>query len=75
MFDGVSDAVNYQMKKLLKDAYARLQITLDFASDDMDDASNGNIRNLQQEAELLLKTHGKELDVICARLEKCKAQA
>jgi len=47
MFDGVSDAVNYQMWQILGDNFIRLQTTLTIASDDMDNATNGNIQCLK----------------------------
>ena len=50
MFDGASKAANYQMCLFLGDNYLRLQTQLHYASDDMDDASRGNIRNLKQTA-------------------------
>ena len=62
MFDGVSDAADYQMKKLLGKSYIRLQTDLTIASDDMDNASNGNVENLKQEAERLILKHKKELN-------------
>ena len=54
MFDGASKAADYQMRLFLKDNYLRLQTPLHFASDDMDDASKGNIRNLKQTARELI---------------------
>ena len=55
MFDGVSDAANYQMKQLLGDNYIRLQTSLSIASDDMDNATKGNINLLTQEAKKLIR--------------------
>lgn len=57
MFDGVNDACNYQMRYLLGDNYIRLQTTLSTASDDMDNATGGNIQNLLTEASRLLRTN------------------
>lgn len=57
MFDGVADAADYQLKSLLGDNYVRMQVSLNQASDDMDNASKGNIENLKAEAEILLRTH------------------
>ncbi len=54
MFDGVSKAADYQMRLFLGEDYQRLQIPLNYASDDMDDASKGNIRNLKHTASELL---------------------
>lgn len=55
MFDGVSKAADHQMRLLLGEHYLRLQTPLHYASDDMDDASKGNIRNLKQTARELLR--------------------
>ncbi|PWE01347.1 patatin-like phospholipase family protein [Marinilabilia rubra] len=65
MFDGVSDAANYQMKVLLGSNYYRLQTTLSLGSDDMDDATEGNLENLRSEARKLIRTHRSEIDEIC----------
>ena len=55
MFDGVSKAADHQMRLFLGELYLRLQTPLHYASDDMDDASKGNIRNLKQTARELIK--------------------
>jgi patatin-like phospholipase/acyl hydrolase len=55
MFDGASKAADHQMRLFLGDQYLRLQTQLHYASDDMDDASRGNIRNLKQTAEELIE--------------------
>ena len=55
MFDGVSKAADHQMRLFLGDQYLRLQTPLNYASDDMDDASKGNIRNLKQTARELVR--------------------
>ena len=55
MFDGVSKAADHQMRLFLGERYLRLQTPLHYASDDMDDASKGNIRNLKQTARELIK--------------------
>jgi len=72
MFDGVSDAANYQMKHILGDSFVRLQTSLSEASDDMDDATNGNIVNLKSEAKRLIRTNKKKIDLICDVLMKHK---
>ena len=43
------------MRLFLGDHYLRVQTPLHFASDDMDDASRANIRNLKQTAEELIE--------------------
>lgn len=67
VFDGVSDAVNYQLGLILdEDRYFRLQIELDQAMDDFDDASHVNIIALKATAEKLIKNNEKEIDKICS---------
>ena len=45
VFDGVSDAVDYQLRHVLgEERYWRLQVELTRASDDLDDASPENLR-------------------------------
>jgi len=69
MFDGVSDAANYQMKMFVGERYIRLQTDLSIASDDMDNVTNGNIENLKAEAKKLIRTHKSEIDTICNLLK------
>jgi patatin-like phospholipase/acyl hydrolase len=54
MFDGATKAANHQMRMFLGDRYIRLQVTLDEANDDMDDASQSNIENLKRIANRLI---------------------
>lgn len=61
MFDGVSKAADHQMRLFLGEHYLRLQTPLHYASDDMDDASRGNIRNLKQTARELIKREAGSL--------------
>ena len=62
MLDGASKVADHQMKLLLGERYLRLQTPLHFASDDMDDASRGNIRNLKQTARELIKQESSALE-------------
>ena len=64
MFDGVSDAADYQMKQLLGDNYIRFQTNLSTASDDMDNATKGNLNLLSQEAKKLIRLHKEEISNI-----------
>jgi hypothetical protein len=68
MFDGVSDAADYQLRQILGDSFLRLQTRLDVGSDDMDDATFGNIENLKLEAQRLMRAKSAELDRACALL-------
>lgn len=67
VFDGVSDAVDYQLRTVLgrgrgRGGYWRLQVELDEGSDDLDDASRTNLRVLQLKAEQLIDDSRDELD-------------
>ncbi len=59
MFDGVSDAVDYQLDQILSGDYIRLQADLSRGSDDMDDVTNSNIQCLKANASSLIKRQGK----------------
>ena len=61
MFDGAAKAADHQMRLFLGEEYQRLQATLTYASDDMDDASKGNIRNLKQTAREMISENQAEL--------------
>lgn len=54
VLDGVSDAVDYQLEKILGEKFYRFQTELDIANDDMDNASKANIEALKLEAKQIL---------------------
>ena len=73
VFDGVSDAVDYQLGKLLPATdgnrrYYRLQVKLDESNDAMDDASAGNIRVLKLLAEEMISANDSALTALCNQL-------
>ncbi len=70
VFDGVGDATDHHLAQLLgrDDSYYRFQTELDAASDDMDDASEGNLQRLKQEAEGLVRDNRERLEEACAKL-------
>jgi uncharacterized protein len=69
MMDGVSNATDFQLEQILGTAnYYRLQTTLEIAKDEMDDASDENIRNLVLQAESLIQVSTNTLSNICERL-------
>ena len=68
VFDGGQDAVDFQMRALADGAYVRLQTRLMLASDDLDDASEENLANLQREAEKLIRERSDDIDAACASL-------
>jgi patatin-like phospholipase/acyl hydrolase len=70
VFDGISDAVDYQLRHVLgEERYWRLQVELTTASDDLDDASPENIRRLREHAEELIATDSAKLDSAVAALQ------
>jgi uncharacterized protein len=68
VFDGIADAVDEQLARLIGDAYVRLQTPLDEASDDLDDASAENMAALRREAERLIAARDDEIDRVCELL-------
>jgi patatin-like phospholipase/acyl hydrolase len=71
VFDGASDAVDYQLRHALGDgSYRRLQVELTKASDALDDARPENIRRLRGHAEELIAERGADLDALAASLPK-----
>lgn len=73
MFDGSSDAVDYQLRQLLPPAkeskrYFRFETKLDKALDDMDAAMRGNIENLKLEARDILADQAKDFNDMCKQL-------
>jgi uncharacterized protein len=69
VFDGVSDAVNYQLQHVLDEGhYWRLQVELTDASDDLDDASEKNLRDLRAQAEQLISISSADIDAAIAAL-------
>jgi uncharacterized protein len=69
VFDGVSDAVNYQLLHALgEERYWRLQVELTLASDDLDDAGEDNLRDLRTQAEELIAKESGKIDAAIAKL-------
>jgi patatin-like phospholipase/acyl hydrolase len=69
VFDGVSDAVDYQLRHALDEGkYWRLQVELDMASDDLDDASESNLRQLRAQAERLIADRSADIDAAIGAL-------
>jgi patatin-like phospholipase/acyl hydrolase len=70
VFDGVSDAANYQLERVLtSERYYRLQVELTLATDDLDDASEDNLRDLRRQAEELVRARSADLDAVLALLK------
>lgn len=70
VFDGVSDTVDYEVRRMTDDAatdsrrYWRLQPRLPAGSDAIDDAGRTNIEMLRTEARRFVDRHADELDAI-----------
>ena len=61
VFDGHSDATNYQLTQVMPEKrYFRLQQRLEYASDALDDASENNIRDLRREGDRLVARAERE---------------
>ena len=68
-FDGISDTVDYQLRKLLaEERYFRYQIRLDKDQDALDDASDENVRELKILAKGLIQQESNNIDKLCSML-------
>jgi uncharacterized protein len=62
VFDGVADSVELHLDRLLGPRHRRFQTVLDRASDDLDDASERNLRLLEEQARDLVRHRTRDLD-------------
>src|SRR3954447_9826618 len=76
VFDGVSDAIEYELEQLLPAAdYTRFQIELTTASDALDNAHEANLENLQTLARTLIEQRDADLARLAGELVATNAQA
>jgi uncharacterized protein len=69
VFDGISDAVDFQLRHALgKGRYLRFQVELTRASDDLDDATEENLRRLHEHAEELIAARSADIDAVISLL-------
>jgi len=68
VFDGQTETTEFQLRRLLGDAYVRLQCDLDEASDDLDDASEANLARLRAAAKDLIARESAAIDRLCEEL-------
>ncbi|MCC6675856.1 MAG: patatin-like phospholipase family protein [Phycisphaerales bacterium] len=73
MFDGVCDAVDYQLKQICCEKpdgprYYRFDIELTDVNDDFDDASPGNLRMIKQAGMELARATSNDLDRLCEQI-------
>lgn len=79
LMHGVSDTVDFQMKQQLppkqgKHQYYRFNVDLMDESDDLDNASEDNIRALKRTAQKMLGEQEESLDELCVQLKKLYLQ-
>jgi predicted acylesterase/phospholipase RssA len=67
MFDGVASTTEYELSQLGITQY-RFQTSLDGASEAMDDATEGNLNNLQKVAKETISKNQKDMDGLVKRL-------
>ena len=68
VFDGVADTVDFEAATLAKDRYQRFQAELRYASDALDDASEGNLRRLEGDAERLIAERTADIETLCEEI-------
>jgi len=68
VFDGSSDAADYQLRHVLGDRFERFQEPLEAANDAMDDVSPENLDALARDAERLMEVRRTELAAVVDRL-------
>ena len=69
VFDGVSDATEYELEQLLPPAdYTRFQVELIGPSDSLDDASEPNLEHLEALAKRLIADRAADLERLAAEL-------
>jgi patatin-like phospholipase/acyl hydrolase len=71
VFDGVSDATEYELAQLLPESdYVRFQTELVGASDALDNANERNLEHLQDLARSLISQRASDLEQLASELEK-----
>lgn len=68
MLSSQAETVGFGMESLLGPRYVRLTRRLEFAKDDLDDASPRNLTALRREAELLIAGQSPAIDALCTQL-------
>ncbi len=68
VFDGVADTVDFELATLAGPRYVRLQVELRYASDSLDDASEGNLGRLRGDAERLIAERTADIEALCEKL-------
>jgi uncharacterized protein len=75
VFDGVTEAVEYQLKTLLgPEAFYRFQVRLTSAEEPLDDVDPANVKALITLAEELVNQPGGQLEAVCEKLMNRRAR-
>jgi len=74
VFDGMSKAADYQMTLFLGERYQRFQIDLEKASDELDNATPGNITALFEASSRLIDRESKRLGNLIKHLQLLRSQ-
>jgi hypothetical protein len=69
VFDGMSKAADYQMRLFLGERYQRFQLTLENATDALDDTTPENIRALFEATSTLIDREGVRLNQLIKQLQ------
>jgi patatin-like phospholipase/acyl hydrolase len=69
LLDGQSDTVDFQARQVLEGSYWRLQTELRRASDHLDNASEENLRALQEEGDALVASEAETLAMLAEALK------
>lgn len=68
VFDGVTEAVDYELAQVLGSGYHRYQVTLAESEQAMDDAKAANISNLEASARKMVNEREADLQALCQEL-------
>lgn len=68
VFDGMGETTDFILSTLLGEHYVRLQVELDEASDDLDDASDHNLARLRAAAARIIRERDHDIERLCAQL-------
>jgi patatin-like phospholipase/acyl hydrolase len=68
VFDGVADTIDFEAATLAGERYRRFQATLRYASDALDDASEGNLRRLEGDAGRLIAERTADIETLCEEI-------
>jgi patatin-like phospholipase/acyl hydrolase len=74
VFDGMSKAADYQMRLFLGERYQRFQLTLENATDALDDTTPENIRALFEATSTLIDREGVRLNQLIKQLQGANSQ-